>query len=91
MPNAGTHEQSNTGHACWGRTVEVRMVWKSANFDNAGPGNSPDTPKAQILTADATSGTVCFVSAEYGRAAAQLPSGSIYLYGSRRDLAPKSH
>jgi hypothetical protein len=88
-PNAGAHEQSNTGHACFGRTVEVRMVWKDANFGNGGVSDAPDTPKALILTADATSGTVCFVSAEYGPAAADLPSGSIYLYGPRQDLAPR--
>jgi hypothetical protein len=33
VPNAGAHEQSNTGHACFGRTVEVVMVWKDATFD----------------------------------------------------------
>jgi hypothetical protein len=88
VPNAGAHEQSNTGHSCFGRTVEVRMVWKNANFDNGGVSEAPHTPKAMILTADATSGTVCFVSAQYGPAAADLPTGSIYLYGPRRDLVP---
>jgi hypothetical protein len=89
-PNAGAHEQSNTGRACFGRTVEVRMVWKDASFGNGGSSDASDTPKALILTADATSGTVCFVSAEYGAAAADLPAGSIYLYGPRRALVPRS-
>jgi len=88
LPDAGAPEQSNTGHACFGRTVEVRMVWKDANFDNGGVGDAPHTPKALVLTADATSGTVCFVSAEYGPGAADLPGGSIHLYGPRRDLVP---
>lgn len=89
-PNSGAHEQSNTGHSCFGRTVEVRMVWKHANFGNGGLGDTPDHPQAAILTADATSGTVCFVSAMYGPAAARLPPGSIYLYGPRKDLVPGS-
>jgi hypothetical protein len=59
-----------------------------ANFDNGGVGDAPDSPKALILTADAASGTVCFVSAAYGRTAADLPTGSIYLYGPPRDLVP---
>jgi hypothetical protein len=89
-PNAGAHEQSNTGHSCFGRTVEVRMVWKHASFGNGGLGDTPDHPQAAILTADATSGTVCFISAMYGPAAARLPAGSIYLYGPRKDLVPGS-
>lgn len=86
-PNSGAHEQSNTGHSCFGRTVEVRMVWKHANFGNGGLGDTPDHPQAAILTADATSGTVCFVSAMYGPAAARLPPGSIYLYGPQSAAA----
>lgn len=88
VPNAGAHEQSNTGHPCFGRTVEVRMVWKDANFDNGGVSDVPHTPKALTLTADATSGTVCFVSAQYGPDATNLPAGSIYLYGPRHELVP---
>jgi hypothetical protein len=87
-PNAGAHEQSNTGHSCFGRTVEVRMVWKHANFGNGGFG--PEHPQAAVLTVDATSGTVCFISAMYGPAAARLPAGSLYLFGPRKDLVPAS-
>jgi hypothetical protein len=70
VPNAGALEQSNTGHGCFGRTVEVHIIGKDANFDNGGVSDA------------------CFVSAEYGRGAADLPTGSIYLYGPRRDLVP---
>jgi hypothetical protein len=90
VPNAGATEQSNTGHSCWGRTVEVRMVWKDAHFGNGMPSGGPQTPKTLVLTADATSGTICFVSAIYGPTAADLPPGSIYLYGPRQNLVPPS-
>lgn len=64
------------------------MVWKHANFGHGGPGDPAGSPQAALLTADATSGTICFVSTIYGPAASRLPTGSIYLYGPRKDLVP---
>lgn len=87
-PNAGEHQQSNTGHSCFGRTVLVRLLWKVASFGHGGDGNGPDTPQAALVTADATSGTVCFVSSSYGPGSVPTP-GEIYLYGPRKDLVPR--
>jgi hypothetical protein len=88
-PNAGADEESNTGHSCFGRTVLVRLVWKDASFSNGGIRGGPERPNAQLVTADATSGTVSFMGATYGAAAADPEPGEVYLYGPRKDLDPK--
>jgi len=88
QPNAGAHQESNTGHACFGRTVLVRLVVG----ENAGlttgdaGGNDPPGHEAVLATADATSGTVCFVSVGVGSVAADPRQDEIYLFGPRKGL-----
>ena len=88
QPNAGAHEESNTGHACFGRTVLVRLVVG----DNAGlatgnaGGTDPPGHEAVLATADATSGTVCFVSVGVGSVTADPRPDEVYLFGPREDL-----
>jgi hypothetical protein len=75
-PNAGLHGPSNTGHACRTRTVQVRLVWNGANFTHGastGRGHSEDRHQALVATADATSGVVCLVGADYGAGSDRCP------------------
>lgn len=89
-PNAGSHEPSNTGHACFGRTVLVRLVWNGANFSHGAGmvGRANERHQALVVTADATSGVPCLIGASYGSAAADPKPGEQYLYGPRKDLVP---
>jgi hypothetical protein len=85
-PDAGMHGQSNTGHRCTHRTVEVRLVWARANFSHAGISGASD--QALVVTVNTPSGTPCLVAAQYGAAGADPKPGEIYLYGPDRDLVP---
>ena len=89
-PNAGERGQSNTGHSCSGRTVQVRLLWNGASFNHgASTGESAkDQHQALVVTADATSGVPCLIGADYGATASDPRPGEIYLYGPRKDLVP---
>jgi hypothetical protein len=93
QPNAGAHQESNTGHACFGRTLIVRLVYPGnvgLTTGNAGGGDPPGH-EAVLATADATSGTVCFVSVDVGSAAANPRPDEVYLFGPSKALLHGSH
>jgi hypothetical protein len=89
-PNAGERGQSNTGHPCSGRTVQVRLLWDGASFNHGASTaeTAKDQHQALVVTADATTGVPCLIGADYGATASDPRPGEIYLYGPRKDLVP---
>jgi hypothetical protein len=86
-PNAGANQESNTGHACFGRTVLVRLVYgENVGLTTGNPAGDPPGHQAVLATADATSGTVCFVSVSVGSSAANPKPDEVYLFGPRKAL-----
>jgi hypothetical protein len=88
QPNAGAHQESNTGHACFGRTILVRLVYPgNVGLTTGNPGGGdPPGHQAVLATADATSGTVCFVSVDVGSVAANPNPDEVYLFGPSKAL-----
>src|SRR6476619_1615092 len=56
-PDAGERRQSNTGHPCFGRTVQVRLEWRGANFSHGA--STGDDRQALIVTANVATGEPC--------------------------------
>ena len=85
-PDAGERRQSNTGQPCSGRTVQVRLEWRGANFSHGG--STGDDRQALIVTANVATGQPCLIGASYGARSSDPTPGEIYLYGPRKDLVP---
>ena len=85
-PDAGDRRQSNTGHPCSRRTVQVRLEWRGANFSHGG--STGDDRQALVVTANVPTGQPCLIGASYGARSSDPTPGEIYLYGPRQDLVP---
>jgi hypothetical protein len=91
QPNAGAHQESNTGHACFGRTVLVRLMYpENVGLASGNTAGDPPGHQAVLATADATSGTVCFVSVAVGSSAANPQPDEVYLFGPSKALLHRS-